>query len=130
MENDDSNGPSLWALLKGAPEIVQPFLTDAPPDYEQSYKRFASEGARSVALAATVLALSGHISTALTLSRSLLSAEGILTAYQTVLLQPVSSLLDTAIACRHFTHAVSCTVPVNARDKLLDWQPQKPDAGG
>lgn len=76
MENDDSNGPSLWALLKGAPEIVQPFLKDAPPDYEQSYKRFASEGARSVALAATVSGNCtgvecGHVSDATTLSRLL-----------------------------------------------------------
>lgn len=46
VDKEDSNGPTFWALLKGAPEVVQPFLQDAPPDYEQSYKRFASEGAR------------------------------------------------------------------------------------
>ena len=60
VENDDSNGPSLWALLKGAPEIVQPFLKDAPPDYEQSYKRFASEGARSVGFVVLISGLYRH----------------------------------------------------------------------
>lgn len=46
MEKEGASGPSLWALLKGAPEVVQPFLRDAPADYEKSYKRYASEGAR------------------------------------------------------------------------------------
>ena len=46
VEDESSNGSTLWALVKGAPEIVQPFLRDAPPDYEKSYKRYASEGAR------------------------------------------------------------------------------------
>lgn len=46
VENEAENGSSLWALVKGAPEVVQPFLADAPADYEQAYKRYASEGAR------------------------------------------------------------------------------------
>ena len=103
MENDDSNGPSLWALLKGAPEIVQPFLKDAPPDYEQSYKRFAAEGARSVTHAVNVSGHatgleSVHVSVAMILSRVLLLARAILGGYQTVSLQPVSRLFDTVTA--------------------------------
>lgn len=39
----------MWALVKGAPEILQPFLADAPADYEQAYKQYASQGARYMA---------------------------------------------------------------------------------
>lgn len=51
VEHEGGSGSTLWALLKGAPEVVQPFLRDAPADYEQSYKRYASQGARVIALA-------------------------------------------------------------------------------
>lgn len=46
VENEADSGPTLWALVKGAPEVLQPFLQDAPADYEQAYKRYASQGAR------------------------------------------------------------------------------------
>ena len=46
VETESDNGPTLWALVKGAPEVVQPFLRDVPDDYDQSYKRYASQGAR------------------------------------------------------------------------------------
>lgn len=40
-----------WLVAKGAPEIMQPLLADAPADYESSYKQHASQGSRIIALA-------------------------------------------------------------------------------
>jgi cation-transporting ATPase 13A1 len=38
-------------LSKGAPEVVQGMLAKVPPHYQQCYKRYASEGARVLAMA-------------------------------------------------------------------------------
>jgi len=50
-----SPAPSHIAVLKGAPEMVRGFLAPVPPTYDASYKRFAAQGARVIALARRVL---------------------------------------------------------------------------
>lgn len=48
----EGDGPAAWWVLsKGAPEVVQGLLASVPPHYERCYKRYASEGARVLALA-------------------------------------------------------------------------------
>ena len=47
--------PVLWVVLKGAPEVVRQFLANPPADYEQSYKRFAAQGARYKSLQSRLL---------------------------------------------------------------------------
>lgn len=46
MEGGSSSGPEYWALLKGAPEIVEGFLEQAPEDFSACYREFASQGGR------------------------------------------------------------------------------------
>ena len=46
METDTGTGPEYWALVKGAPEVVEGFLSEAPAGYVATYKRFASQGGR------------------------------------------------------------------------------------
>ena len=41
---------SWWVLSKGAPEVVLGLLAAVPPHYERVYKRYASEGARVLAM--------------------------------------------------------------------------------
>lgn len=40
--------PAAWVVAKGAPEVMAQFLSDAPPDYEDSYKAHAAQGSRCV----------------------------------------------------------------------------------
>jgi cation-transporting ATPase 13A1 len=42
---------SLYVLAKGSPESIKDCLRDAPPDYDQRYKKLAMEGMRVIALA-------------------------------------------------------------------------------
>ncbi|KAK9845150.1 hypothetical protein WJX84_012056 [Apatococcus fuscideae] len=51
VEDESTSMPVLWVVLKGAPEVVRQFLAHPPADYDQSYKRFAAQGARVIALA-------------------------------------------------------------------------------
>ena len=46
VETDTGTGPEYWALVKGAPEVVEGFLSEAPAGYVATYKRFASQGGR------------------------------------------------------------------------------------
>lgn len=40
--------PAAWVVAKGAPEVMAQFLSDAPPDYEESYKAHAAQGSRCI----------------------------------------------------------------------------------
>ena len=46
VETDAGTGPEYWALVKGAPEVVEGFLSEAPAGYVATYKQFASQGGR------------------------------------------------------------------------------------
>ena len=37
---------AAWVVAKGAPEVMEQFLADVPPDYEASYKAHAAQGSR------------------------------------------------------------------------------------
>ncbi|CAL8460618.1 g147 [Coccomyxa elongata] len=51
VENEQSSTPAYWAVVKGAPEVIQGFLAAAPADYEAAYKVYAAQGGRVIALA-------------------------------------------------------------------------------
>jgi magnesium-transporting ATPase (P-type) len=38
--------PVYWAVVKGAPEVVQGFLRAVPDEYEAAYKEYAAQGGR------------------------------------------------------------------------------------
>lgn len=46
VEGSSAAGPEYWALLKGAPEVVEGFLEQAPPDFSACYREYASQGGR------------------------------------------------------------------------------------
>lgn len=46
---------SFWVLAKGAPEVMQQLMPDCPAHFEREHRRFASHGARMIALAAKKL---------------------------------------------------------------------------
>ena len=46
VEGSASAGPEHWVLLKGAPEVVEGFLQDAPGDFSACYRQYASQGGR------------------------------------------------------------------------------------
>lgn len=46
VENEQSSTPAYWAVVKGAPEVIQGFLARAPAEYEASYKEYAAQGGR------------------------------------------------------------------------------------
>ena len=46
VEGSASAGPEHWGLLKGAPEVVEGFLQEAPPDFSACYRQYASQGGR------------------------------------------------------------------------------------
>lgn len=51
VQTEGAPSSSWWVLSKGAPEVVQGMLAKVPPHYQQCYKRYASEGARVLAMA-------------------------------------------------------------------------------
>uniref|UniRef100_A0A383WJ86 Cation-transporting ATPase n=1 Tax=Tetradesmus obliquus TaxID=3088 RepID=A0A383WJ86_TETOB len=51
LEEEDAPQPVPVALMKGAPEVVRQFLKQVPSDYDATYKHFAAQGARVIALA-------------------------------------------------------------------------------
>ncbi len=46
VDNEQSSTPAYWAVVKGAPEVIQGFLAAAPADYEAAYKVYAAQGGR------------------------------------------------------------------------------------
>ena len=50
VENEGSNIAEVWALTKGAPEVIKEFLGSAPSDYDVSYRQYAAQGGRWDAL--------------------------------------------------------------------------------
>jgi len=46
VESEGSNDGELWALCKGAPEVIRNFLDQPPASYDDSYREFASQGGR------------------------------------------------------------------------------------
>ena len=46
VEGGSSAGPEYYALLKGAPEVVEGFLERAPDGFGRCYRQFASQGGR------------------------------------------------------------------------------------
>lgn len=46
VENEQSSTPSYWAVVKGAPEVIEGFLAAAPAAYEAAYKVYAAQGGR------------------------------------------------------------------------------------
>lgn len=46
MEQEGSNDSELWALSKGAPEVVREFLATVPETYDADYKQYAAQGGR------------------------------------------------------------------------------------
>ncbi len=46
VEGSSAAGPEYWALLKGAPEVVEGFLEKAPEDFSACYREYASQGGR------------------------------------------------------------------------------------
>ncbi len=46
VEGSSATGPEYWALLKGAPEVVEGFLEKAPADFSACYREYASQGGR------------------------------------------------------------------------------------
>lgn len=46
VEREGSNESQMWALTKGAPEVVKEFLTCAPGNYESAYQEYAAQGGR------------------------------------------------------------------------------------
>lgn len=52
LEGPSVAGSPYWALAKGAPETIAKYLSNVPNGYEKIYRKFASEGARVLALAA------------------------------------------------------------------------------
>eukprot|EP00878_Enallax_costatus_P016666 GHUV01017486.1.p1 GENE.GHUV01017486.1~~GHUV01017486.1.p1 ORF type:complete len:1230 (+),score=386.32 GHUV01017486.1:189-3878(+) len=55
LEEEDSVQPVPVALLKGAPEVVRQHCKQVPDDYDATYKHFAAQGARVIALARRVM---------------------------------------------------------------------------
>ena len=51
VESPGAPGPTWLVLVKGAPEMIATHLAEVPPQYERQYKKYASEGARVLALA-------------------------------------------------------------------------------
>eukprot|EP00798_Chlamydomonas_sp_ICE-L_P019149 gene19149-25759_t len=47
---DGKKGEELWAVLKGAPEMVKEFLGTVPSNYDSLHKEYASQGARIISL--------------------------------------------------------------------------------
>ncbi len=46
MEDEASSAPAYWAVVKGAPEVVQGFLMAPVEQYEEAYKEYAAQGGR------------------------------------------------------------------------------------
>ena len=46
VEDEAASAPSHWVLVKGAPEVVQPFLARPPAAYTPAYKQYAAQGGR------------------------------------------------------------------------------------
>ena len=46
VEGGSSAGPEYYALLKGAPEVVEGFLERPPDDFTRCYRQYASQGGR------------------------------------------------------------------------------------
>ena len=46
VEREGTNDSQMWALTKGAPEVVKEFLSAAPADYDTRYREFAAQGGR------------------------------------------------------------------------------------
>ncbi|KAF8062935.1 PDR2 [Scenedesmus sp. PABB004] len=51
VDAGEPTGPAPVAVLKGAPEVVRQHLATVPPHYDATYKHFAAQGARVIALA-------------------------------------------------------------------------------
>eukprot|EP00775_Hariotina_reticulata_P005162 gene5162-5400_t len=51
IENEDATQPVPVAVMKGAPEVVRQHLRQVPDGYDPTYKHFAAQGARVIALA-------------------------------------------------------------------------------
>lgn len=51
VEEKDTRKTNYFVLMKGAPETIQQHLESVPEYYDRCYKRYASEGARVLALA-------------------------------------------------------------------------------
>lgn len=48
VEDGKSSTPVYWAVVKGAPEVIQGFLAAPPAEYEAAYKVYAAQGGRCV----------------------------------------------------------------------------------
>ena len=46
VDRGSSSGPVHYVVAKGAPEVVQDHLDEAPPGYAEVYKQYAAQGAR------------------------------------------------------------------------------------
>ncbi|KAL4532436.1 hypothetical protein Ndes2526B_g08333 [Nannochloris sp. 'desiccata'] len=51
VDGKDSSNAGYYVLAKGAPEVIAAHLKNIPSRYDRQYKRYASEGARVLALA-------------------------------------------------------------------------------
>jgi len=51
VDGKDASNAGYYVLAKGAPEVIATHLGNIPSRYERQYKRYASEGARVLALA-------------------------------------------------------------------------------
>ena len=46
VEGGSAAGPEYYALLKGAPEVVEGFLERPPGGFTRCYRQYASQGGR------------------------------------------------------------------------------------
>jgi magnesium-transporting ATPase (P-type) len=46
VESVQSSAPAYWAVVKGAPEVIQGFLASPHAEYEAAYKEYAAQGGR------------------------------------------------------------------------------------